>query len=304
MYIGDELGAVVDALVSGSDYTDPGKNSMDIGVPVLPHIPVDNSDRNRTSPFAFTGNKFEFRMPGSSFNIACTNIMLNTAVAEELSQFADELEQADDFDTALLQLIRREIKAHQAIIFNGNGYGPEWPEEASRRGLLNLRATPDALPHYTDEKNVELFARHGVYNRQEMESREEISLEEYNKTLHIEAMTMVHMLHKQILPACMEFSGKLAQNVAVKKSIGVDSPEETQLVRTLTENTASLSALTGTLEELLQKVPEGTQPASRYYCDEILPAMGKAREAADQLEMLVGKEAWPFPTYGDLLFYV
>ncbi len=304
MYIGDELGAVVDALVSGTDYTDPGKNSMDIGVPVLPNIPVDNSDRNRTSPFAFTGNKFEFRMPGSSFNIACTNIMLNTAVAEELSQFADELEQADDFDTALLQLIRREIKAHQAIIFNGNGYGAEWPEEASRRGLLNLRATPDALPHYTDEKNVELFAHHGVYTRQEMESREEISLEEYNKTLHIEAMTMVHMLHKQILPACMDFSGKLAQNVAVKKSIGVDSPDETQLVRTLTESTATLSALTGTLEQLLQKVPEGSQPASRYYCDQILPAMGQAREAADRLEMLVGKESWPFPTYGDLLFYV
>ncbi len=304
MYIGDELGAVVDALVSGTDYTDPGKNSMDIGVPVLPNIPVDNSDRNRTSPFAFTGNKFEFRMPGSSFNIACTNIMLNTAVAEELSQFADELEQADDFDTALLQLIRREIKAHQAIIFNGNGYGAEWPEEASRRGLLNLRATPDALPHYTDEKNVELFAHHGVYTRQEMESREEISLEEYNKTLHIEAMTMVHMLHKQILPACMDFSGKLAQNVAVKKSIGVDSPDETQLVRTLTESTATLSALTGTLEQLLQKVPERSQPASRYYCDQILPAMGQAREAADRLEMLVGKESWPFPTYGDLLFYV
>ena len=304
MYIGDELGAVVDALVSGSDYTDPGKNSMDIGVPVLPHIPMDNSDRNRTSPFAFTGNKFEFRMPGSSFNIACTNIMLNTAVAEELCQFADELEQAEDFDAALLQLIRREIKAHQAIIFNGNGYGAEWPEEASRRGLLNLRATPDALPHYTDEKNVELFAHHGVYTRQEMESREEISLEEYNKTLHIEAMTMVHMLHKQILPACMDFSGKLAQNVAVKKSIGVDSPEETQLVRNLTESTANLSNLTVALEELLQKVPEGTQPASRYYCDQILPAMGKAREAADRLEMLVGKDAWPFPTYGDLLFYV
>lgn len=304
MYIGDELGAVVDALVSGSDYTDPGKNSMDIGVPVLPHIPMDNSDRNRTSPFAFTGNKFEFRMPGSSFNIACTNIMLNTAVAEELCQFADELEQAEDFDTALLQLIRREIKAHQAIIFNGNGYGAEWPEEASRRGLLNLRATPDALPHYTDEKNVELFAHHGVYTRQEMESREEISLEEYNKTLHIEAMTMVHMLHKQILPACMDFSGKLAQNVAVKKSIGVDSPEEIQLVRTLTESTANLSALTGTLEELLQKVPEDTQPASRYYCDQILPAMEKAREAADRLEMLVGKDSWPIPTYGDLLFYV
>lgn len=304
MYIGDELGAVVDALVSGTDYTDPDKNSMDIGVPVLPNIPVDNSDRNRTSPFAFTGNKFEFRMPGSSFNIACTNIMLNTAVAEELSQFADELEQADDFDTALLQLIRREIKAHQAIIFNGNGYGAEWPEEASRRGLLNLRATPDALPHYTDEKNVELFAHHGVYTRQEMESREEISLEEYNKTLHIEAMTMVHMLHKQILPACMDFSGKLAQNVAVKKSIGVDCPQEIHLVRTLTESTATLSALTGTLEQLLQKVPEGSQPASRYYCDQILPAMGQAREAADRLEMLVGKESWPFPTYGDLLFYV
>ena len=303
MYIGDELGAVVDALVSGEDYKDPAKNSMDIGVSVLPPIPVDNSDRNRTSPFAFTGNKFEFRMPGSSFNIACTNIMLNTAVAEELRLFADELEQAADFDKALTALIRRELKDHQNIIFNGNGYGADWSAEAEKRGLLNLRATPDALPHYTDEKNVQLFGCHEVYTKQEMQSREEISLDEYAKTLHIEAMTMLDMMKKQIVPACIAYSSAVAQTVATKKSIGIDAPAEADIVQKVTNKTASLIALQQDLETAVAGAPEGAQPAARYYCDAVLPAMEKARAVADELEMLVGKEYWPFPAYGDILFY-
>ena len=200
MYIGDELGAVVDAMVSGKTYHAAEKTHMDIGVSALPNIPKDTSDRNRTSPFAFTGNKFEFRMPGSTFNVACTNTILNTAVAEELRQFADELEQAENFEQALSELIIREIKAHKRIIFNGNGYDDAWLVEAKKRGLSNLASTPDALPHYIDKKNLQLFTRHGVYTPVEVGSREEILLEEYAKTLRIEALTMLDMLRKLILP--------------------------------------------------------------------------------------------------------
>ena len=247
MYVGDELAAVIDSIVSGAGYKAAGKKIMDIGVSVLPTIPTDNSDRNRTSPFAFTGNKFEFRMPGSSFNIACTNVMLNTAVADSLLLFADELEKAEDFDTALATLIKRELSAHQKILFNGNGYSAEWPIEAEKRGLLNLRSTPEAVVHYTDEKNVELFARHGVYSLTEMKSRQEISLEEYVKVIHIEAMASLDILKKQIVPACIGYSKELAETVALKKSIGVDAPAEVAKVRELTEKTAELISLQGAL---------------------------------------------------------
>ena len=242
MYIGDELGAVVDAMVSGKTYHAAEKTHMDIGVSALPNIPKDTSDRNRTSPFAFTGNKFEFRMPGSTFNVACTNTILNTAVAEELRQFADELEQAENFEQALSELIIREIKAHKRIIFNGNGYDDAWLVEAKKRGLSNLASTPDALPHYIDKKNLQLFTRHGVYTPVEVGSREEILLEEYAKTLRIEALTMLDMLRKLILPACTKFSRDLAEGVALKKQIGVDAPAEVEMVRKVTDKTAALSA--------------------------------------------------------------
>lgn len=206
MYVGDELAAVIHSLVDGTDYKAAGHKSMDIGVTSLPHIPQDNSDRNRTSPFAFTGNKFEFRMPGSSFNIACTNIMLNTAVADELMAFADELEKADDFETALSKLIRRELAAHKRILFNGNGYSAEWPIEAEKRGLLNLRSTPEALLRYTEAKNVAMFARHGIYTETEIKSRQDINMEEYAKVIHIEALTSLDMLGKMIVPACAAYS--------------------------------------------------------------------------------------------------
>ncbi len=304
MFVGEELEAILDSIVSGTGYTDVTKTMMSIGASVLPAIPKDTTDRNRTSPFAFTGNKFEFRMLGSTFNIACPNIMLNTAVAEELRQFADELEAASDFDAALAALIQREIKAHQRIIFNGNGYGDEWPAEAEKRGLLNLKSTPDALPHYTDEKNVKLFQTHGVYTAVEMKSRQEILLEEYAKTIHIEALTAADMLGKQIIPAVIEYSGKLAETVAAKKAIGVDAPAEAAMVKTLTEKTVALVEKRAALEAAIAGVPDGVEGAARYYHDAVIAAMEAARAIADELEMLVGKKYWPFPTYGDMLFYV
>lgn len=304
MYVGDELGAVIDALVEGSAYEDSSKKVMDIGVTALPNIPMDNSDRNRTSPFAFTGNKFEFRMPGSSFNIACTDIMLNAAVAEELRQFADELEKAGDFQAALDELIRREIRAHKRIIFNGNGYGDEWPAEAEKRGLLNWKTTPDALPHFTDEKNVKMFKDHGIYTRSEIESRQEIALEEYAKTIRIEALTSLDILKKQIIPAAITYSGKLAGIVAKKKEIGIEAPAELAQAREITDKTTALSRAVGALEEKLNQAPEETAAAAVYYAKDVIPGMEAARGIADALELLVDKKEWPFPTYGDLLFYV
>ena len=317
MYIGDELGAVVDAMVSGKTYHAAEKTHMDIGVSALPNIPKDTSDRNRTSPFAFTGNKFEFRMPGSTFNVACTNTILNTAVAEELRQFADELEQVENFEQALSELIIREIKAHKRIIFNGNGYDDAWLVEAKKRGLSNLASTPDALPHYTDKKNLQLFTRHGVYTPVEVGSREEILLEEYAKTLRIEALTMLDMLRKLILPACAKFSRDLAEGVALKKQIGVDAPAEVEMVRKVTDKTAALCAAQDVLAHKVEAAKDvlteafavapggvGARKLSRYYRDEVLPAMKEARKLADELENLVSKEYWPFPTYSDILFYV
>ena len=213
MFVGDELSAILDSIEAGTDYTDAKKTMMSVGVSTLPRIPKDNTDRNRTSPFAFTGNKFEFRMLGSTFNIACTNVMLNTIVAEELCQFADELEKAEDFDTALMMLIQREIKAHKRIIFNGNGYDQKWVEEAEKRGLMNLKTTPDALPHYTDDKNLKLFTKHKIYTEIEIASRKEILLEEYSKTINIEALTMLDMLKKDIIPACIAYNKKDRKSV-------------------------------------------------------------------------------------------
>ena len=317
MYIGDELGAVVDALVSGKTYHATHRTSMDIGVTALPNIPKDTSDRNRTSPFAFTGNKFEFRMPGSTFNVACTNTILNTAVAESLRQFADELEGVENFEQALSELIVREIKAHKRIIFNGNGYDDAWIAEAKKRGLYNLASTPDALPHYTDKKNLQLFTRHGVYTPVEVGSREEILLEEYSKTIRIEALTMLDMLRKLILPACAKFSKDLAEGVMIKKQIGVDAPCEAELVAKITEKTAQLAAAQGVLADKVNASNSvlteefaaapggrGARRLSRYYRDEVLPAMQAARGLADELENLVAKDYWPFPTYSDILFYV
>ena len=302
MFVGEELEKILDAIVSGQTPADAHKTLMDIGAAVLPSIPKDTTDRNRTSPFAFTGNKFEFRMPGSTFNIACTNIMLNTAVAEELRQFADELEGAEDFDAALAALVMREIKAHQRIIFNGNGYDDSWIAEAESRGLLNLRSTPEALPHYTDEKNLKLFANHGVYTATEMHSRQEILLEEYTKTINIEARTMLDMLKKDIVPACIKYGRELADTAAAKKAIGVDAASEIALAQALSDETAKLIAAEGALQAVADAVP--AEDAAMYMHDAVLPAMEAARASADKLEMMVPKSIWPMPTYGDILFYV
>lgn len=305
MFIGDELQGILDAIESGADYTDMAKTKMDLGVSALPDIPKDTTDRNRTSPFAFTGNKFEFRMLGSAINIACPNIMINTAVAEELRLFADELEGAEDFESALLTLIKREIKAHKRIIFNGNGYDDAWVAEAEARGLHNLKSTVDALPHYTDEANVELFARHGVYTRVEMESRLEALLEEYYKTLHIEALTMSDMVREEILPACVQYQSDLAKTICDKKAAGVSGGMEADLLGRVSALTEELYQQCRALDDAVAGAPAAEAEAvAHYYHDTILPLMDAVRAPADQLEMLVGKKYWPLPTYSDILFYV
>ena len=308
IFVGDELEAILDAIVREVDYTDVEKTMMNIGVSALPPIPKDTTDRNRTSPFAFTGNKFEFRMPGSSFNIACTNFILNTAVADSLRQFADELEATGtaNFDKTLASLIQRELKNHRQIVFNGNGYSDEWQEAAAQRGLMNLKTTPDALKHYTDEKNVKMLARHGICTATELESREEILLEEYCKTINIEALTMVDMATRQIMPACVDYSGKVSNNVAVKKSIGIDSPAEIQIAKQITDDMANMLNAINDLKQAVNTAPENVAILERaeYFRDIVIPKMENLRAIADELETIVGEDNWPFPTYGQMLFYV
>ncbi len=304
VFVGDELGGILHAIEEGRDYTAAETTKM-TGASVLPPISKDTTDRNRTSPFAFTGNKFEFRMLGSAMNIACANIMLNTAVAESLRQFADELEQADDLTAASALLIKREITAHKRILFNGNGYDDAWVTEAEARGLSNLRSTPEALPHYTDQKNVDLFVRHGVYTPAEMASRQEIQLEEYAKTLAIEALTMVDMIRRDILPACVSYVHELSDTAASKQTIGVDNTTEVTLARTLSAATADLLTHVTDLENALHCVPDtDAAGTAMYYHDAVLAAMEAARADADKLESMVPKTRWPMPTYSDLLFYV
>ena len=305
MFIGEELQGILDAIEAGEDYTGHGKTQMDLGVSVLPDITKDATDRNRTSPFAFTGNKFEFRMLGSAINIACPNIMINTMVAEELRLFADELEGAADFKAAVLALIKREVAAHKRIIFNGNGYDDAWVAEAEKRGLHNLKSTAEALPHYTDEANVKLFARHNVYTREEMESREEALLEEYYKTLHIEALTMSDMVREEILPACVAYEKDLADTVKVKKDAGVAGGMEAGLLGRVSALTEELYTKCSELDQAVADAPkDNSKQTVNYYHDVILAKMDEVRAPADQLEMLVGKKYWPFPTYSDILFYV
>ncbi|MDO5141623.1 MAG: glutamine synthetase III [Eubacteriales bacterium] len=305
MFIGEELQAILDALESESDYTDVVKTKMRLGVSVLPDIQKDTTDRNRTSPFAFTGNKFEFRMLGSSLNIACPNIMLNTAVAEELRQFADELDGAEDFRAAALTLLRREIAAHKRIIFNGNGYDESWVEEAQKRGLLNFKSTDEALPHYTDEKNLRLFQTHGVYTEQEMLSRGEALTEEYYKTLRIEALTMRDMARREILPACMAFEHELADSALTKKQLGMEGGAEARLLTEVAILNGALDCAVSALEQAIGAVPDADpETIAHYYHDQVIPCMDAVRQPADALEGLVGKQYWPFPTYADILFYV
>ncbi len=306
MFVGDELSAILDSIEAGTDYTDAKKTMMSVGVSTLPRIPKDNTDRNRTSPFAFTGNKFEFRMLGSTFNIACTNVMLNTIVAEELCQFADELEKAEDFDTALMILIQREIKAHKRIIFNGNGYDQKWVEEAEKRGLMNLKTTPDALPHYTDDKNLKLFTKHKIYTEIEIASRKEILLEEYSKTINIEALTMLDMLKKDIIPACIAYNKKIVDAAIAKKEIGISADLEIEQAEQLSEKTALLCQRQQALEKALNNVPdlEQGEAAAKYFGNVVIEKMEQTRAVADELEMMIAQNDWPMPTYGKILYYV
>ena len=305
IFLGDELTDILDSIVSGKKYE--GEHvDMKIGVDVLPNFPKDTTDRNRTSPFAFTGNKFEFRMPGSRLSCAGPNTVLNTIVAEALDDFADKLEKADDFGAALNELIKTTIKESQPIIFNGNGYSDEWPIEAEKRGLLNLRSTPEAVPTYNLPENIALFEKYGVYTETELHSRVEILLDEYVKTLNIEALTMVDMAKKDILPAAASYVKDLAETANLSKSIGAPAEFETELVKKLSVLMADMYKKLGALEDAIVKAHDITdiQQSANYYHDTVFAAMGELRATADEIETLVGEKYWPYPTYGQLLFYV
>ena len=306
MFLGDELTEILEAIESKSSYSKREKVEMQIGVDVLPHFPKDTTDRNRTSPFAFTGNKFEFRMPGSTFSIAGPNMVLNTIVAEELSQFADLLEQASDFTAALNKLIRRTIREHKRIIFNGNNYTDEWVEEAERRGLLNLRTTPEALPLFAAEKNVRLFARHCIFTETEIRSRMEILLDNYIKTIQIESLTMVELVKKEILPAIIAYTRELSAAALDKRSLSaeIDISVELDTVRRLSSLAACIKADAEKLESALVEVrthPTAAEQAS--FCRAtVFVAMQELRTVVDEAETLVSAKHWPFPTYGELLY--
>ncbi len=309
IFLGDELTEILDCIESGSKYNKKQAKKLEIGVDCLPKLSADTTDRNRTSPFAFTGNKFEFRMLGSSFSISCTNVMLNTTVAEELDQFATQLEKADDFTDALNKLIKKTIKEHKRIIFNGNNYSDEWVAEAEKRGLLNLKSTAEALPYYSCEKNIKLFEKHKIYTAAEVRSRQEILLENYSKTLNIEALTMIEMSNRDILPAVSAYIKDLSKVAAQKKSISatLSTELEEKLVQKLSLLELSLYNRTDALSTALlgAKDTEGDAIAeASYFRNTVFPAMQELRAVADELETMVGRKYWPFPTYGDLLFSV
>ena len=309
MFLGDELSGILESIETGTSYCQKTKEEMKVGVHVLPRFPKDTTDRNRTSPFAFTGNKFEFRMPGSALSISGPNIVLNTIVAETLSQFADELEGSSDFTADLNTLIKKAIKEHKRIIFNGNGYDSSWVEEAEKRGLLNLKSTPDALPYFITQKNIDLFTKHKIFTAAEMHSRYEILLDNYCKTLNIEALTMIDMAKKQILPAVFSYLKDLSGTATQKKAISADIPcePEESLIRKISSLAACFYKKTEALESALldAKNFEGDlQKEADHYKGDVFTAMQEMRLSADELETLLGKSYWPFPSYSDLLFRV
>ncbi|MDY5046491.1 MAG: glutamine synthetase III [Treponema porcinum] len=309
MFLGDELSEILQCLEEGKPYGIHEKQKMQIGVTVLPEFNKDTTDRNRTSPFAFTGNKFEFRMLGSSESIACANVFLNTAVAEELCQFADELEKSKDFQKDIQALVLKTIKEHKRIIFNGNGYDDAWVKEAEKRGLSNLKSTPEALVHILDEKNKKVLQKHGVYSESEIVSRFEIHNEGYSKVINIEAETMLDMAKKYILPAGSKFAGKLADTIASKKAVcdAADVTYETELLTKVSSLTSEIYKKVQQLEKDVRDVKELSGDASKtafFYREHVFESMNELRISADELETIVPKELWPFPSYGDLLFSV
>lgn len=307
MFVGDELEALLESIQKGVPYDSKDKEVLRLGVDALPDLPKDNTDRNRTSPFAFTGNKFEFRSLGSSLSISCPNIMLNTIIAEEFRQFADILESSQDFNADLNKLIKTTLHQHSRIIFNGNGYSQEWVEEAKQRGLLNLKTTTDAMPTFLEKKNVQLFEQHGVYTEKEMKARYEIQMEEYTKTLLIEARTMITMAYRQIGPAVLSYIKSINETIEgiQKTSSMVSVISMKNLVQKLAENYDMLMDTTQVLGETIQKVGELSDVTEQaIFCtNNIIPTMEKLRTYADTLETITAKESWPFPVYSDLLFY-
>ena len=308
MFLGTELENILNAIEKEEPYGSKEKELIKVGVHVLPKFPKDNTDRNRTSPFAFTGNKFEFRMLGSSASISGANVVLNTAVAESLRQYADILENSKDFENDLHELIKSVIAKHKRIIFNGNGYDDAWIVEAERRGLLNLKSTPDCVPYYLAEKNVELFTRHKIYTPVELHARYEIKLEGYCKVLHIESLTMLDMVWKDILPAVSAYSKKLADTALAKKSLSdsIDCSFETELAAKISTLTAEAVRRTKALEYAVMDVKniDDTLELARYYKDTVFAAMNELRIVVDELETHTSAEYWPYPSYGDILFSV
>ena len=309
MFLGDELNAILEAIETETPYSAAGKQVMKLGVNVLPQFTKDTTDRNRTSPFAFTGNKFEFRMLGSSNSIACANIMLNAAVAESLKIYADRLENVDDFETALHDMIKKTIKDHKRIIFNGNGYDDAWIKEATEeRGLLNLRTTPDAMPAMIADKNVKMLTAHKIFSPAELHSRYEILLENYSKTVNIEALTMVDMARKEILPAVEGYTKSLAETLAAKKAAvaGLPCKYETATITKLSELSDEIADATADLDGEIAKFQaiEDVTEAANDIRDVILGKMDALRAVCDEAETITAKEFWPFPTYSDLLFSV
>ena len=307
VFVGEELEAILAALEKEEAYTGSDRKVMQLGVDSLPVIPKDTTDRNRTSPFAFTGNKFEFRMVGSSFSLAGPNIVINAVVADTLRQFADELEAAPDFTAALHALVVRTIRENKRIIFNGNNYSPEWTEEAKRRGLCNLKNAAEALPHFADEKNIALFERMKVFTAREVITRTEIMLENYSKVLTIEGLTMLDMARRDIFPAVSGYVRALAKTAAAVKAIpGAEASAEEETAKELLSLNAKIAAEAKRLEALLSEAQAMTETAAQasFFAEKVLPVMQRLRAAADKAESLTDEKAWPFPTYGDLLFSV
>lgn len=309
MYLGDDLGELVDSIINDREYVSKGKQKMRTGVDVLPDFMKDTSDRNRTSPFAFTGNKFEFRALGSSLNIACPNYMLNTMVAEELSEFYDELKDADDLDAAIKALVKKVFTEHQNIIFNGNNYAPEWVEEAERRGLLNLKSLPDAMERFLDKKNVDLFVKNKICSADEIRARYEIELESYSKQINIEALTMIDMAKKNILPAVTSYVRDLTDTALAKKALSdaIPTSVEEDLITSLSNKLVCFSKKTAELEEAVIKASDYSDDNlkyAKYYRETVFALMQELRAVGDAMETETASEYWPYPSYGELLFGV
>ena len=308
IFVGEELEAVIDAIASDSPYAGPTKMKMDLGVDVLPKFSKDTTDRNRTSPFAFTGNKFEFRMPGSAENLSDCNTILNTAVAKELKGYADELEEADDFTSAAIALVKRTIRDHRRVIFNGNGYTAEWEEEAARRGLPNKKNTPAALPALVDPKNIQLMEDFGVLTKVEMESRYEVEMEHYAKIINIEALTMLEMARKQLLPAVNSYMSEVANTAATKLAVSeaLSVRSETKTLTRLSTDADAMSDAIDVLQDVVDAAEALTSESEKAvaFHDNVIPAMDALRAAADDAETICGEDYWPLPSYSKMLYYV